>query len=404
MRNNSLLALNIFPTLKEISNFRSKEYSKFKKLIGKKIKNCFFNEDGNNLYSCHLFRNILQIYWVENRFKKSMIIGINTKELNYSISNKYYNILEFWVSSAKNFLKRVCLILIKGEGEIWQFSLIQKNHKDKKSIRIVLLFGTSIWIFDISSFLPQFVKIHSPFFKIELANLFQWKLCLGKNLIITGDICGKITILNTGKNLEVSQINHNKNISNPVGDLKLIEFDMNKRKLLITGGYDGILKVWSLGKKITVLKEIQFNNRWLVKLDSNFIKRDYFLIFVSFENGFESIVLFNEKIKAIKIFSVQGCSGLTYIRPNYIFNTDNDGNINFLEINSPERKGKNHLNLFYNRLFFFNWGIKVKINNTVAQSIGVKYQNMLINFQRNGFKKGNFLVSGFHGTIMSLKL
>jgi hypothetical protein len=132
--------------------------------------------------------------------------------------------LEFWVSSAKNFLKRVCLILIKGEGEIWQFSLIQKNHKDKKSIRIVLLFGTSIWIFDISSFLPQFVKIHSPFFKIQLANLFQWKMCLGKNLIITGDICGKITILNTWKNLEVFQINHNKNINNPVGDLKLIEF------------------------------------------------------------------------------------------------------------------------------------------------------------------------------------
>jgi len=54
--------------------------------------------------------------------------------------------------------------------------------------------------------------------------------------------------------------------------------------------------------------------------------------------------------------------------------------------------------------FFFNWGIKVKINNTVAQCIGVRYQNMLINFQRNGFKKGNFLVSGYHGTIMSLKL
>lgn len=77
----------------------------------------------------------------------------------------------------------------------------------------------------------------------------------------------------------------------------------------------------------------------------------------------------------------------------------NDGFLNFTEINSPKTANLNYLDLFDTRSFFFNWGIKSKINNTIFQSIGIKYQNNHINFQRIIPEVFTFSVSGFHGII-----
>ena len=46
-----------------------------------------------------------------------------------------------------------------------------------------------------SDFLPQFLFIKNSLTKIKLANLFQWKMHVAKNIILTGDIYGRVTII-----------------------------------------------------------------------------------------------------------------------------------------------------------------------------------------------------------------
>ena len=389
----------LFPNLKEIANFNSKEYSEFKLKYWQKYKNCFFNENGNITNSCHIFRNILQTCFVKSGFKKTFIIGMIVKKSMHLEILKSENILEIWMSSDKNFLKRITLILIKGGGDIWQFNLIKKNQKEKILLRSILLFGTSIWIFDLPTCLPQFLNIKTPLFIINLANFFHWKMCFGKNILITGDISGKVTVINIANRLELLQFAHNRKRKIPIGDLKLLEFGVSDRKILVTGGFDGVLRIWSLFGKIVPLKKIKFNRRWIIKLDFNLFYENYILISVGLENGFWSLVCFNDKIKAIKTFLNQGSSIATYPFPNNIISIGNDGYVNLIELNSPQIQKKHYLNLLDNPNFLFNWGKKPKLNNTNVQSIGVKFHFVHLNVLKTSEFNSNLSIFGFSGAI-----
>mmetsp|Transcript_52237 Transcript_52237/g.84483 ORF Transcript_52237/g.84483 Transcript_52237/m.84483 type:complete len:415 (-) Transcript_52237:726-1970(-) len=404
MNENSLYFPNLFPILGEILNFKSKEYSNCKKYEFKPVKNKFFSQNGKFTNMCHIFRVVLQINWCQTKFKKTLLVGINTRKSIYSIFLKFNNILEVWISSLKNIFKRVSFILVKGEGDVWQFNFVKKLKNGRILIKIVLLFGTSIWITNVPPAFPQFLIIKKPLFKINLANLFQWKMCLGEGIIITGDISGKITILNVKESIIINQFTHNKEKKIPIGDIKLIEFDNNTPKLLITGGYDGVLRIWSFCRKIFALKEIQFKNRWLVKIGLTVLKENYILILVGFENGFESILSFNNKIKVITSYSNQGSSSLIHFFSKYIISTGNDGFINFIEINSPENKRLDYLRLLNNPYFFVNWGIKPKLNNTILQSIGIKYQYSQINFQVYDLDHFYFSITGITGILIFVRI
>jgi len=200
---------NEFTILKEVANFTPKNYLDFevKKIL--KMKNRFFNEGGNFLKYCHVFKNILQIRNVEDKIRKIVILGIIVKNPLLSKISNSSNIIEIWLSSIKKNFKRTSLIIVIGEGEIWEFNFVKKVQKKRTIIQTIVLFGTSLWVFDIPSYLPQFFKIKKPFFRINLANSFNWKMCLGENLIISGDINGKITIFNTTRNLKITQFTHN---------------------------------------------------------------------------------------------------------------------------------------------------------------------------------------------------
>ena len=403
MENQILFSKNTFSKMKEVANFKSKEYSKYKK-EKKSLKNLFFNQTGDNIKFYHFFRNILQVCSMVSKFNQALIIGINPKKTIYSKILGINSVLEICILGNRNFLKRISLVLIKGEDDIWQFEFVKMTKKNKIFTRSILLFGTSIWIFDIPQFLPQFIYITKPFLKIGLANLFQWKMCLGKNLIVTGDISGKITLLNIRKNLRIIQFYHNNELKIPIGDLKLIRFNKSPTKLLLVGGYDGNLKIWSIYKKITLLKEIQFNKRWLIHIDSKLVEENFILIFVNFENGFNCIISFKNRIKIIKSYSSQGSSRLIFFQPSYILSSGNDGYLNFFDINSPNSKPSNYLSLLESSLSFFKWGMKPKINNTIAQSIGVRYQTNCINFKKSSKNIAEILISGFNGIIILINL
>lgn len=227
---------------------------------------------------------------------------------------------------------------------------------------------------------------------------------VAKNIILTGDIYGRVTIIKNTKNLKISQIIHNKQENNPIGDLKLIEFGDKRPNLLITGGFDGTLKIWSILKKIILLKEIRFNKRWLIQIDFKLFKEESMFIFVNFENGFIGIISFYDKFKIFKKYFNQGNSKIVGIFSNYTISVGNDGYVNFIEINSPISKPLNVLNLFDNPSFFFRWGIKPKLNNTIAQSVGTRYQNNNIKLHLNESNEIEFSVSGFHGVIIFFDL
>jgi WD40 repeat protein len=395
---------NEFTILKEVANFTPKNYLDFevKKIL--KMKNRFFNEGGNFLKYCHVLKNILQIRNVEDKIRKLVILGIIVKNPLLSKISNSSNIIEVWLSSIKNFFKRTSLIMVIGEGEIWEFNFVKKIQKKNFIIQTIVLFGTSLWIFDIPLYIPQFFKIKKPFFRINLANSFNWKMCLGKSLIISGDINGKITIFDTTKNLKITQFTHNLEKKSPIGDLTLLEYVKGERKILIVGGYDGFLKIWSIFKEITLLKEIHFNKRWLVKIGSHQFDENYILISVNFENGFFGLIWFNEKIKIIKSFLNQGGSILNYYIRNYMISAGNDGYVNFIELNSPKFNQRDYLNLMDNSSFVFNLGFKPKMNNTIVQSSGIKFQIKSLNFKNINFGRTYFLVSGFWGIILHFNL
>jgi WD40 repeat protein len=395
---------NEFTTLNEVANFTSKNYSEFNFKKIKKLKNRFFNENGKFLKYCHIFKHILHLRYFENKIKKTIIMGIIVKIPSLLKISNSLNIIEIWMSSIKNFFKRTSFILVKGEGEIWEFNFVKKNVKKKNLIKIIFLFGTSFWIVDIPPLFPQFFEIKKPFFRINLANSFNWKMCLSKNLIISGDISGKITIFDTNKNLKINQFTHNTEKICPIGDLTLLESIQRERKILIVGGYDGVLKIWSILKKIVPLKEIHFNKRWLVKLSAHQFDENFILISANFENGFFGLIWFNDKIKILKSFLNQGSSLLNHYLPNYIISAGNDGYINSIEFNSPKFDHIDYLNLMDNPSFLFNLGFKSKINNTLIQSTGIKFQINNINFKKVNFDKKYFYVSGFWGIILQINL
>ena len=63
-----------------------------------------------------------------------------------------------------------------------------------------------------------------------------------------------------------------------------------------------------------------------------------------------------------------------------------------------------YLNLMDNPSFLFNLGFKSKINNTLIQSTGIKFQINNINFKKVNFDKKYFYVSGFWGIILQINL
>jgi len=183
-----------------------------------------------------------------------------------------------------------------------------------------------------------------------------------------------------------------------------LESIQRERKILIVGGYDGVLKIWSILKKIVPLKEIHFNKRWLVKLSAHQFDENFILISANFENGFFGLIWFNDKIKILKSFLNQGGSLLNHYLPNYIISAGNDGYINSIEFNSPKFDHIDYLNLMDNPSFLFNLGFKSKINNTLIQSTGIKFQINNINFKKVNFDKKYFYVSGFWGIILQINL
>ena len=156
---------NEFTILKEIANFTPKNYLDFEVKKNLKMKNRFFSEGGNFLKYCHVSKNILQIRNFEDKIRKFAILGIIVKNHLLSKISNFNNIIEVWLSSIKNFFKRTSLIMVIGEGEIWEFNFVKKIQKKNFIIQTIVLFGTSLWIFDIPLYIPQFFKIKKPFSK-----------------------------------------------------------------------------------------------------------------------------------------------------------------------------------------------------------------------------------------------
>ena len=131
---------------------------------------------------------------------------------------------------------------------------------------------------------------------------------------------------------------------------------------------------------------------------------NFILISANFENGFFGLIWFNDKIKILKSFLNQGSSLLNHYLPNYIISAGNDGYINSIEFNSPKFDHIDYLNLMDNPSFLFNLGFKSKINNTLIQSTGIKFQINNINFKKVNFDKKYFYVSGFWVIILQINL
>ncbi len=119
------------------------------------------------------------------------------------------------------------------------------------------------------------------------------------------------------------------------------------------------------------------------------------MISVNFENGFFGLIWFNDKIKILKSFLNQGGSILNYYLPNYMISAGNDGYVNFIELNSPKLNQRDLSNLMDNSSFVFNLGFKPRMNNTLVQSVGIKFQINSLNFKNIDFDGTYFLISAF---------
>mmetsp|Transcript_40724 Transcript_40724/g.83287 ORF Transcript_40724/g.83287 Transcript_40724/m.83287 type:complete len:408 (+) Transcript_40724:144-1367(+) len=342
------------------------------------LKNFSFVDYGNSGLTGQTFRKIGSVDWINCESSCFFSFIVTTKNVKINEKKIQGDSLELWEHSVRNGLTKISTLLLSNKEEIW--NLKWERCKKKKKWGVLILFcGFNIRILEIPRILPKFNIVSKESFIVNLANVFHWKFEGNKNIIITGDLSGKITIFNFRQNFYWKQLNHSHKNFSPIGGIKTL-FNNNKKEFryLISGGYDGIVKIWDLKKTETPIKKFYFPKRWIIDLNFYCPYPGDLLLLVNFDNGFLSFHTFSLDTNPNQIFCNQaGVWGL-FFRSNNLITAGKDGFINLIEINSPSLRTKISLRGFFSIFLFLLNNSKPRLANTNLQSEGGKFQNKVI--------------------------
>ncbi|AFP65458.1 hypothetical protein CMESO_288 (nucleomorph) [Chroomonas mesostigmatica CCMP1168] len=369
--------------IKELSYFFSRIYN-FHFFPKKKLLFCFFFiREGDKMFTSQTFENIWKIEFLSVSKKKNNneYIILTTKKIAPKPKKKAFNFIEIWEYSEKNKLKRKSRLCFNG-NEIWDIGwnqLIQRNIK-KNFGTIALCCGFSLKIIEIPNFLPSRLEIFSFSINIDLINIFQWKMCWKNSEIVTGDIGGKIISYNLGRKLYIKQIINYAHKNLPIGSLKIF-FSKGPvgKKFLVTGGFDGYVKLWNLKDSFMNLFQINFFSSKILSLDFSFENFGNLGIFIGLDNGFFSTVfLKNDFLTSIQFNHTSNLLGIK-IKKNLIFTLGEDGELSILEINTPFLPERVSLNLLSSHNLLFHLKFKFKNKNSGLQNLKKKFFSKNLN-------------------------
>nr|UXY87813.1 hypothetical protein CcurKRNrm2_p122 [Cryptomonas curvata] len=295
------------------------------------------NNQGKNLFACHIYQNLWKIKWFDLNVKQKNFFLINSKAFLPLKKTWQGDFLELWEYNLNNKIKKKSIIHIFFIEEIWDFAWNAYVNDTKNLGTIIICCGFKILFFSLPNNLPQFISLNKGLYSISLINIYQWKIDSNFSNIITGDIRGNVVIFDLTKKFSIIKFFHNCNKNIPVNIVKIFVLHQLSIKVnfVISAGYDGNIKLWKIENSLNMVAEIFFSKRWISDIEL-YCHKNYNTIFlISFENGFVSYwniitgTIFNFKFvhqlaiwKTIQVYQA-------------IVSVGEDGDINFIEMNAP---------------------------------------------------------------------
>jgi hypothetical protein len=327
---------------------------------------------GKKLKIYNVYKNIDLLLCGENlewEFKIS-VIKIKNKKI---IDKNKGLFLEIWQKSIQHTMKKITLISINKNWRIWDLKLVTHFNKNKNIGFLLLLSGSKILIIEMPRILPPFLFFNNFSFELELLNIFQWNMDIKKFQIATGDISGKIIFINLKKKFSWIQLQHNLYKKTAIGSLKLITYTDGKPcRFLLSGGFDGYLKIWNINESFSVIQQIFFSKRWVLNIIPSYEIKKRIFFFLSLDNGIVIMFTFDLKFCYSLKFSNKGGSWKFLNFKNLVIIPGKDGTVNFLEFDGPNYK-LNYLNFVFSKSPNFRGEKKYKLNDSFFQIVSSRF-------------------------------
>nr|UXY87321.1 hypothetical protein 1634Bnrm2_p121 [Cryptomonas sp.] len=353
----------------------------------------FKTRQGKNLFFCQSFQNIWIIEWFNVKLIGRTFFSTCTKVLKSKKKSSLGDFLEIWEYSYRNKIKRKGLFYFPSVGEIWDLKWIGSRKKDDKFGCLVICYGFKLFLISVPNLISQFTRVLRISYCISLVNIYQWKMCCGCFNAITGDLRGNIIIYNLFDNFSWTRIFHNPNKNTPISILRIfLHDDINQKvRFLISGGYDGIMKIWDLEELTIPLIEICFPKRWIIdiRIYSQFIGNNILLI--SFDNGFLSFLCILTKELINVNFGHQISTWYSIVNSDTLISVGEDGNINVIELNAPFQAGIMALILLESSKCFFKGPLSIKSISRCLQSVDKHFS--LKTIAKSSFIEGNIILA-----------
>lgn len=346
-----------------------------------KIK--FYSEIGGNKISYESFMG--SIWNLENYFCKKQDIlyfAILFKDTSKKKHFPFFDFIEIYQYTKKKIIKKKNLIFLN--EEIWD--LKWKNSKNSKRGVICICSGFKLKIFEVSKIYPAFSKILIALISVNLPGIFQWKISWVNTYLVSGDIYGKIVVYTLHKGLSVLQINRKAHNNSPITALKIFSTKKGSIGYLISGGFDSLVKFWSILDTTKPIFQVNYFNRKIQNFGINSLDFSFPLIFVGLDNGYFSLISFGKNSEINAILNHQGSLSDLVILHDKIFSIGEEGDFVMGDFLLPVKENSFYNNLYFLSQLIFKKTSRVKYNKSFFGVRGSRFSNKILkigNLSRN---------------------
>jgi len=295
------------------------------------------------------------------------------------------------------FKKKCCLFLSE---EVWDLKWSKLNQKQQKII--VLCFGFDLKIFEMPKIYPQYTKLISASMYIKLIGVFQWKLSWSGPNLAVGDINGKIVLYEFEKTLSLCQIGSAVHTNSPISCLNIFSGEKSNTKYLISGGFDGYVKLWNLSDRSKPIFQINYYNRRIMSVSSNIDNFGFPVIFTGLDSGYFSIVSLSVNFDTNIQFGHQGGFSESVLENEQIYSVGCDGDFVISDLIFPSYAKHFFLDSKFFHKILSRQTIRPNAKNFILQTCGTRFANKLIRINQIPNKRSLALLTGNAGVLLFL--
>ncbi|ABW97918.1 hypothetical protein HAN_1g74 (nucleomorph) [Hemiselmis andersenii] len=384
--------------IQEISCLASQIFSFFFFDKFNQKKKFFITPLGNKIFSCHFFKSL----WKLDTFfckKEKILYFLCSFKNSKKRKTQYSDFIQLWQFSDKKIIKKKSICFLN--QEIWD---IKWNTSDKANRGILILCcGFNLKILKVSKIFPKFLNFFSVSLSINLFGIFQWKLSFSSSDLAVGDISGKIILYNLKETLSIKEIHKSAHNNSPINCLEIFYGHKKKSRYLISGGFDGYIKLWDLNEWHKPFFQINFLNRQILNIKPNSYRFRIPFILVGLDNGFISFISLSKNFEVFIQFHHQGNSGDLNFLGNKIFSIGQEGDLVVMDLISPLKIENKFLKFDFLYKEALKENLKPNFRNNFLQVVGNKFSTKILKI--SSFFKSEILlkISGKSGILIFLK-